>query len=431
MGKLAKNKKIFIVLSYLFANCAFAQSTTIMAPVPEPTAMASDRFTIGSSFRFRNETLSDTDYATYRSFSSMRIRTDLNFKVPEEHIRLFLQPQFSKYFGEPTLVAATTSTNASQNTSGTTVDPEFLVHQGYLEYASTDWYKFVIGRQVIAYGDELVIGGLDWNNVGRSFDGAKVKFLYSMGWLDLIYLKLVDNNVTTTSASGDIGLSGVYNSLNLGDYLKSFDVYYFQKDDDSQFLGRKLFVAGARVASQFDGFDYRAEYTKEWGTSVNNSNDAYQHDIEIGYKFVDVNTKPRLAVEAFTAGKEYDTLYTTAHKWLGFADVFGRRNITGGVGHFSFAPTESLTTLLDYHYFSRTSADATAYKTNGTSSIGSTTGSSSLELGSEIDLTLKYKVSKSFSASAGYSYFSPGEYLKKQFSNKTPEFYFAQLEALF
>lgn len=418
--------RILVIISLIVVgfDAAFAQQLAA-------AEQQSDRFSIGSSFRFRHETDFDTDYATYRNFSSMRIRTDLNFKVPEENFRIFLQPQFSKNFGEPVVMAASTITNTVQNTSGTTVDTTFTVHQGYLEYSINDQAKVVLGRQVLSYGDELVIGALDWNNVGRSFDGGKAKLQYSLGWTDFVYFKLTDNNVTTTSSGGDINLFGIYNSFDFGSYLKSFDLYYFQKDDDSQFVSKKLFASGARAASQIDGLDYRVEFTTEWGSIVSDSAQAYQYDAEVGYKLIEEALKPRLSAELFWAGKDYDQLYPTTHKWLGFADVFGRKNISGWAAHLNFIPYENFTALVDYHSFRRTSVDSTAFKTNGSTAIGTTTASASQDLGYEVDCTLKYKTSKSLIISGGYSFFSPGEYLKSQFSNKTPEFYFAQVEAIF
>jgi hypothetical protein len=196
-------------------------------------------------------------------------------------------------------------------------------------------------------------------------------------------------------------------------------------------LGKKLFVAGARVASQVSSFDYRAEYTKQWGSIVADSSEAFQYDAELGYRFSDEGWKPRLSVEAFTAGKDFDQLYATAHKWLGYADIFGRKNITGGVAHLSFVPFENLTVQTDYHYFSRYSNEAPAYKVNGSTALGTANGSNSMALGDELDVTLKYKLTKGVGVAGGYSYFMPGDYLKQQFAYKSPEFYYVQAEASF
>src|SRR5438477_12344041 len=48
-----------------------------------------------------------------------------------------------------------------------------------------------IGRQELIYGDERLIGAFDWNNVGRVFDAAKVRYEVPDFWVDLFVSRVV------------------------------------------------------------------------------------------------------------------------------------------------------------------------------------------------------------------------------------------------
>jgi Alginate export len=57
-------------------------------------------------------------------------------------------------------------------------DDPFDLRQGYIEladYSKCPW-GLKIGRQILSYGDERVIGAFDWNNIGRTFDAVKLTY---------------------------------------------------------------------------------------------------------------------------------------------------------------------------------------------------------------------------------------------------------------
>ncbi len=409
-----------------------------VGPLPQQTTytvLSTSPPLIKGSFRIRSARESNTDFANVKDSTLMRGRLDFKFS-PNSELDVFFQPQFSKAMGEPTSTSTTTtagSTASTSNTSGATTDTGMVMHQAFMDYHPHSWIKLLAGRQVLSYGDELVIGGLEWNNVGRSFDAVRVKTTYSFGWTDIFTSKLVDNTVNSSSTIGDKDLHGIYSSFSPFTWMKAFDLYYFHQDDKtaSTTTGKKdLKVAGIRSASQLESFDYRAEYTKEHGSSLAKNDDAYQGDVEFGYKFLVSSWKARFAVEGFTSGSSYNQLYPTAHKWLGYADIFGRRNISGYAVHTSIE-SGAFVFMLDYHQFARTKDDATVYKLNGTTSLGSIAGSTSKELGAETDLTMKWKSSQNLAVVTGVSLFEPGAYLKDQFPGTKPNFYYLQMDLSF
>ena len=52
------------------------------------------------------------------------------------------------------------------------------IRQGYIEIGNAKEFPLTlkVGRQILSYGDERLIGAFDWNNIGRTFDAAKLRW---------------------------------------------------------------------------------------------------------------------------------------------------------------------------------------------------------------------------------------------------------------
>ena len=360
-------------------------------------------------FRIRAEDSRYTNYSNDRDFFLMRVRPKITF-YSGEAVSIVLAPQFSKTMGAPA------------NTSGGVTDAGMSVHEAFIQYQLNPTLTFHAGRMIYSYGDELILGALEWNNVGRSFDGFKVRATQENMWVDVFANKISEN-----TPAKDIDFYGIYSSFNFGDYFKATDFYLLDQRDHTAATISNLAIAGVRAASKISQIDYRTEFTFEFGNAVK---DAYQFNIEAGYTF-DHTMKPRLGVEYFTATQDFNSLYTTGHKWLGYADVLGRRNTSGIAIRTQANATDALKIKGDLHFFNRTSASAPAYQVDGKTALGSAAASASKTIGSEFDLTLVYAMEKNLTLSGGASLFFQGQYLEDQFKGQKPAFYYAQLELAF
>ncbi|MBC7690216.1 MAG: alginate export family protein [Methylotenera sp.] len=410
-----------------------------------PTAL-----TVSGAARFRIEGNDFTNYSNSRDFMTFRIRPDFNYKV-DSQVDLLFEPQASKTLGEKaynltgtsgTGTPATAPSTSSSNSSGASYDTGVTIHQGYINYHPTEHFQLMLGRQILSYGDELVIGASDWGNIGRSFDVARVRLTFGKGKTDIFYSKILDTNITGNSV-GDLNLYGLYNTWNIGSGLHAADLYVLHQQDSTLEAQTKLEAVGIRLKSDLAGlnylgerfqnflsrWDYRVEATQEFGNAVSNGDSAAQIDAEIGYTAA-FTFKPRLGLEGALAGKNYNQLFPSTHKWLGYADVLGRRNITDYVVHASALATENLGIQLDYHKFLRTSASTAAFRKDGTP-VGTAKGSSSKDLGHEWDLTLRYSLTRNLSLAGGGSLVTSGQYFTDQFNKSDPKFYYIMTELKF
>src|SRR5262245_8964535 len=114
----------------------------------------------------------------------MRLRLGFNVDIKEDY-RVFVQAQDSREAG----VEASTASN----------EKNIDLHQGFLEIRKmgAKGLGLVAGRQELKYGDERMIGAYGWNNVGRSFDGVKIRYTRERWWVDGIAAQLSRNPVTT------------------------------------------------------------------------------------------------------------------------------------------------------------------------------------------------------------------------------------------
>jgi len=349
-------------------------------------------------------------------FTSSKFRlTTTTGKAISKKWKIVFMPQFTKIWGLKEFVGVSTDQNRGQTTSGTIFDSRFDIHNAYIDWRPSDKWTFQIGRQTISYGDQLIIGALEWNWVGRAFDALRVKYHYDVGSVDFWWGD-VQIESFNRKGSGNFNYLGLYSPNKFGKFLRNTDFYVMWKRDHSPVVRtdhEQTLAYGVRVKSKEQIYDHRIELTGENAkVKEDERNFEYQVDLEFGFQIKKINT--RLAVEYWRASKDFDQFYPTLHKWLGYADQFGRRNIQGVRVGLRPKITDNLFFTLDYHYFLRTDNNAPAYKLTGSDVARYGTGTESDEYGiaDEVDLKIYWDVYKNFRIEGGWSFAAPKGYMK-------------------
>jgi hypothetical protein len=441
---VAKSAEVPIERVFPEAKAVETQPAPVTTPTPAPTpsvaavpatvplvaVMSKSPLTIAGSARFRAEAKDNLDFlesATDSSrFGLMRFRLDFLFK-PRSDVSLFVQPQASRTWGKNEVVSSsvtgTTPVASSTSTSGGTQDSRMDLHQGYLSYRPGEPSEIIVGRQILAYGDEMLIGALDWHNVSRSFDAMKTSFTFAPGKIDLFWSKITERNDTSAGA-GDKDFYGLYSSWNLGEGFKQTDLYALHSNEASTAPKQKTSAVGLRLKSPLGAFDYRLEVT---GENVRGASE-YQGDLELGYT-VWAAKKLRFSAEYFRASKDFDQFFPTFHKWLGIADYFGRRNIQGYRVGASMDFSSIFSVVADYHCFSRTDTSGPAYSLTGTTGYG--TAGDAKAIAHEFDLIAKLKLNELLTLSGGGGWVVPAAYMKANRGPDSGYFSYAELMLLF
>ena len=382
----------------------------------------------GGSARTRFEYDYFTNFQNVRQMTWMRFRPYLAFE-PEGGINLYFEPQFAKAMGENVVSSNSTTGSAEQN-SGVTSDPSLGIHQAFMNYSPSSAFQLRIGRQVLSYGDELVIGALEWNNVARAFDGIRLRNESELKVHDLFWSKLVDSNVTG-GGSGDYDFLGSYNSFRKLAGINEIDLYalYLQDTRGNGSAILRLWTAGLRLKSKTDRLDYRMEVTQQLGQISGQASQTHgtQADLEIGYSLP--GDRPfRVGLEGFYSDPEYNQLFPTVHKWLGTLDAFGRRNIKGFKIHTTTHMNDRLKIMIDGHRYYRTDQSSPAYRINGSAISGTTTEDP--YLATELDITSQYDISDRTSIQVGAAALFVGTTLKNV-QSRNPLFGYTSWEVKF
>ena len=134
---------------------------------------------------------------TYNDFLLLRTRVHGGYS-PTDWFTVFGEGQNSSSTGD--------RRNPNTQSNG-----PFDLHQGYVRLGGNEEVpvSLKVGRQELIYGDERLIGAFDWDNIGRSFDAAKLRYEQKTFWVDAFVGRvLLPTTTRLTSPTGMIGFPG-------------------------------------------------------------------------------------------------------------------------------------------------------------------------------------------------------------------------------
>ena len=363
-------------------------------------------------------------------------------------------------------------------------DDAFDLRQAYFEFGNAKNFPLTlkVGRQVLSYADERVIGSFDWNNIGRTFDAVKLRWEEKTWWLDAFASTVVvptrgkynqSNFLDGTENGRQQVFSGLYFSTTaLGPQTVDLYALHLHENPNPRYqpaaLGDTNFLTlGMRIKSKPGAFasaapapdgktmhdgksmakpaapkpvglDYDFEGAFQTGEVRGLDLSAFAVHGAAGYTF-DIPWTPRLGVEynygtgdGDPTDKDVETfqnLFPTNHKFYGFMDVFSWQNMHDAAVSFKVQPVKAITAQFDYHAFWLASTDDVWYRANGVTAVRPLTPaarSASNYAGSEVDVTVTWNARKWLQVQAGYSHFFAGDYLKDTGAHDDADFGYVQ-----
>ncbi len=296
------------------------------------------------------------------------------------------------------------------------------------------------GRQELLYGAQRTVSPLDWANTRRTFQGHKV-FWSGRDWnVDAFWTNPVPpSQGVFDDPDKTMEFMGVYcrskameNEKREFYYLRLVNIETNPRPFDYHTLGvrwerqRNSWMAEIEAAYQFGNFG-----------PTNHSAGAYT--LGLGRELGTGPWKPTLwvyydwASGDDTIGNGYHHLMPLAHKYLGFMDFFGRRNIKDLNVQLAAKPTEKLKLMLWWHIFQLQNRNDVPYSVIMTPEVPTPGGSP--ELGQELDLLASWTITPRMHMLLGYSRFFTGEFYS---TNPSPppfagdaDFYYTQFSLKF
>jgi hypothetical protein len=314
-------------------------------------------------------------------------------------------------------------------------DNPFDLRQLYVEIgdAKVSPLSLKVGRQVLLYGDQRLIGPLEWSNISRTFDAVKLRYTGKDGlWVDaFVSSVVVIDRFGMDDSDKDSLLSGLYAHIpTLG--IQDTELYALYFDDTNRndhFL--TLGTHWKSIPGKFGPWDYETEFVMQTGKAGGRDLRAFASYIEGGYTFK-APWKPRLGLEySYGSGDgnaadnkqgAFQNLFPTNHLHYGLMDVFSWSNIHDVALHLSAKPTAKLTTSLDYHVLWLADTADIWRRANATTGVRPANAAASNYAGSELDVLVTYAASSHLTLTAGYSHFFAGDYLNATGASSDADF---------
>ncbi|MBI4061082.1 MAG: alginate export family protein, partial [Elusimicrobia bacterium] len=351
------------VLSSLF----LALATTASAATEPP------KLAFSGQIRSRAETTNIEGYASplkRRGYDATALRTRLGVGIDAGRgVQGFLQLQDSRNWGS----------EASVSANSALVD----LHQGYIDVLDLFARPLDLraGRMEMQYGDQRLISPLDWNNVGRAWDGARLRWRGSNYAVDLFETVVKEVNVAKRNGN----FWGLYAACRAVP-RHEFDAYILGRDQRDGTFANEQGSMGHRsdrtVGARFKGapgrFDYTGEADWQFGRTAGQRVRAWALAATGGYT-LELALKPRFGLEYdFASGdsnpsdnkvQTFDPLYPFGHAYQGYQDIFSWRNGHDFKASASIDPRPDWRVQADFHHFRLHHAFDAWYDATGTAII--------------------------------------------------------------
>ncbi len=282
------------------------------------------------------------------------------------------------------------------------------------------------GRQELLYGNQRLVSPLDWANTRRTFDGYKLAYTGADWDIDGFFVNPVNRTLATDnsfdSTDDTIDFYGAY-ATRKGLPIGNLDFYYLGLD--YQIPNANVQTFGSRLSGNRGAWLYEIERGTQFGQNGNGT------DHFAGFFTAGLGRKLDLSVGAaswkptvwgwydYASGEDdfaqvgrfdngFDHLFPLGHKYLGFMDLFGRRNIQDFNAQLITPINKKVSLLVWYHYF-LLNESTTPYNVTLTP-FNTTTAAADRDLGSEIDVLFNINLNQRNNMLIGYSYFDSGKY---------------------
>jgi Alginate export len=341
-------------------------------------------------------------------------------------------------------------------------DGIFDLHQAFVTIGNHKEFplSLKVGRQELSYGDERLIGAFEWNNIGRVFDTAKLRWQNAYFAADFFSGRVILPRDNHFNMPNDYDwFSGIYTSTKLIPKQVT-EVYLLSRNVGAKSLAanaptgpngpsaRDIYTLGVRAKSnpgEFGGWDYTGEVMGQYGhfndpttpllTDPSLEHIAYAFAFLGGYTWRDASWTPRLGLEYdFGSGdsnptdnkhQTFENLFPTNHKFYGYMDLFSLQNIHDVRLITSAKPLPRISVVGEAHSFWLANTHDSFYTVAGArrGTLAPTPGNSyginpsySSFVGAEIDVVANYAFSPQGSLEFGYGHFFRGDYVKQSLS---------------
>ena len=405
-----------------FAQTTKSPATKTFSPSEEVNHVLPSWIKFGGEYRARFEGYTGGSFKADTTDSYMLSRLKLNLTIKPT--------SWLTFFGEgydARAIAKSPALPPFQNT--------WDIRQAYVELGGSEKQMFGLraGRQEINFGEQRLIGGLNWANGARTFDAVRGSY-HMKGFRADVFTASVVNQTDGTwdhHLQGN-NLSGVYtvfDKLVANATIEPYLLWRTQprvKNEVGVLANVNEKITGVRWVGKLpQGFDYGAEVVDEAGYLGTDQIRAWATHFVIG-RTTKMLWTPRVFAEFnFASGDKnskdgirgtFDQLYPTGHDKYGLSDQVGWRNMKDFRTGLETKPRKNLTASVVYNDLYLASRFDAMYNAGGAALFRSAAGTAGTHIGQELDVIAMWTIAKPLQAGGGFGHLFPGDFLK----NVTP-----------
>jgi hypothetical protein len=327
----------------------------------------------------------------------------------------------------------------------------FDLRQAYVDFGNVEGGSFALraGRQELVFGEQRLIGHLNWTNAARSFDAVRASYRNKDYRIDAFVASVVNARDGEFDKRTDANnLHGIYASFNNFVPKGTIEPYLLWRTSrgvrsETGTIGKLDFkTVGFRFVGKLPlNFDYNVEIVEQAGAFGSDYLQAWAGHWVAGYTVPRVNFAPRIFAEYNYASGDgnpadgrretFDQLYPTAHDKLGLADQIGWRNVQHTRGGVEMKPTAKLSFAGSYHSWWLADSHDGLYNAAGALVTRVASGVAGRHIGYEMDFQAVYALNNLVQIGAGYAHIFPGTFLKNTTPGKAYDSSYVMLTYLF
>ncbi len=196
------------------------------------------------------------------------------------------------------------------------------VHQFFFTYNFNNIISLKAGRQEIIFDDARLIGNVGWRQNGQSFDGAVLSIKTGKNKLQFGYVYRV-NTIFLTHVDLD-GLYLIHDTFKVNKNLTIKAFVYLLDTESTTPDSRDCGTYGLTISGSVNKLNYDLTYAfqNDFADGENHGGDMI--NAYVGYKFSNFSIGAGYNMISGQNGNDrpFDTLFSTAHKFNGWADQF-------------------------------------------------------------------------------------------------------------
>ncbi|WP_262927249.1 alginate export family protein [Phytohalomonas tamaricis] len=380
---------------------------------------------LGGGVRYKYEHLDNPGFGlsgeSNDHYLQQRLQAHADFHLFDDALRAFIQLEDTESWGKD-IYSPTDQSDAEIHQAFVGVRLPTFGHGSLVAR---------LGRQEMAFGEEVLVTVREVPNVRQTFDGVRLSYNAGNGYkLDAWAMRPVTNlrtgsfNDSSDDDSGDF--YGLYGTLPVNKML-NVDLYGMSYLRDERILNgvsgkEDRYTLGTRLHGQNkQGVDYSANLIYQFGKFAGDDIRAWGLWSAVGYTLESAQWKPGMALRFDVASGDdnpndnesntFDPLFPANGKFYGNASLTTMANLIAIGPQFAFSPHPDVTISPTILALWRESSDDAAYMPN-MRPIAGTADVSGRRLGTSYDLFTRWTPTANLTVDLEYQYYDVSDVIR-------------------